>query len=148
MPGAWYHTGIKRDTEQSTKSNQVWRRVSDGVQVQLEDWYPGEPVTWVDGYDFYYWYLLGSTYKNMNINRRDSSRWFICEYIKLEEKVTKLEDQNTKLEGIITKIEGENTKLEGKISKLDGIIAEISSELLFCCFKITRDDFQKIILFI
>ena len=112
-----YHTGIKRDNEQSTASNQVWRRVSDGVQVQLKDWYPGEPVTWVDGYDFYYWYMYGK-YKHLNMNRPDSSRWFICEY-------TKLEDRNTILQG-------ENRKLEEEMSKLDGIIAEISSELLFC----------------
>merc|ERR1719427_2017196 len=59
----YYHTGIRRD-----ESNlQVWRRSSDGAEVQLEGWWPGDPRSeaWRK---FLYLYFSNNSYKNTIFN--------------------------------------------------------------------------------
>jgi len=72
-----YHTGIKRDAS----NNQVWRRVSDGVAVDLDGWYPygGYPDS-RDGHDFLYWLVFNDSNSNTILNYPNSPRYFICEY--------------------------------------------------------------------
>lgn len=67
----YYHTGIKRD------ANQVWRRASDGVQVELDGWMDGRNVG-RNGHEFLYW----STYDNENTiyDMWNVMDYFICEY--------------------------------------------------------------------
>ena len=72
---ATYHTGIRRDD----KNTNIFRRSSDGVQMVLEDWYPGYPVS-DDGWDFLYWYFENNSNKNTIYNLPDHPWYFICEY--------------------------------------------------------------------
>jgi len=70
-----YHTGIKRD-----ESNyRVWRRSSDGAEVQLEGWWPGYPLSNAS-FEFLYWWFYNDSDKNQIYNYPDLSRYFICEY--------------------------------------------------------------------
>jgi len=72
LPSVAYHTGIRRN------ESQVWRRSSDGIEVQLEDWIPGYP--WSDAdMTFLYW-SSNDSFKNMILNMADGSYFFICEY--------------------------------------------------------------------
>ena len=69
--GHIYHTGIRKD------ENQVWRRISDEVEVKLEGWvFPRS-----DGdRHFLYWYFFNDSRKNTIGDFYDSSYYFICEY--------------------------------------------------------------------
>ena len=79
-----FHTGIQRD------ENQVWRRSSDGVEVNLEGWYRfgtklaekyslNYPRSDADS-DFVYWKFANGLSKNTIWNAPDLSFRFICEY--------------------------------------------------------------------
>ena len=68
-----YHTGIKRD------DNQVWRKVSDGVEVNLGSWIPGDPF-YADAWDFMYWKHDNDVLKNLIHNYFDGTAYFICQY--------------------------------------------------------------------
>ena len=61
----------------------VWRRVSDGVEVKLSGWYPGDPVD-KPGYTILKWYTKhDSSHNNEIFNWSDSDYvrvHFICEY--------------------------------------------------------------------
>ena len=73
MPiGHTYHTGIRRD------ENLVWRRSSDGAEVELEYWDPGDPHSDPDR-EFLYWEFYKMN-KNMIGNYFNLVRHFICEY--------------------------------------------------------------------
>ena len=71
----FYQTGIKRDPI----NKQVWRRLSDGVQVELDGWYPGYPKN-NDGWDYLYLYQYYESYKTDFFNDIPKSGRFICEY--------------------------------------------------------------------
>ena len=72
-----YHTGIRRD---ATNKN-IFRRSSDGVEVSLEGWYPGTPLS-DDGRDFLYCSFDNDSNKNYVFDYGDQRRYFICEYYK------------------------------------------------------------------
>jgi len=72
--GHTYHTGIRRD------NLQVWRRSSDGAEVQLEGWHPnGFPLSSASR-KFLYWNFYNGSNKHMIYNSPDYSLHFICEY--------------------------------------------------------------------
>jgi len=71
--GRSYHTGIRRD------GNQIWRRSSDGEEVQLKDWYPSYPASATSA-EFLYWGFWNNSDKNTIWNSSDRSYHFICEY--------------------------------------------------------------------
>ena len=67
-----YQIGIKRDPS----NKQVFRRVSDGAQVELDGWVPGYPMS-NDSHDCLIWMSSENTILNVpNANIRR----FICEY--------------------------------------------------------------------
>ena len=66
-----YHTGMKRNDDQ------VWRRSSDGEEVKLEGWLPGNVL---NGRDFLFWWFDDDSYRNEIWNGFDRSLYFICEY--------------------------------------------------------------------
>ena len=68
-----FHTGIKRDT----KNSQIWRRSSDGTQVNLDGWVAGFPGNNA-GQIFLYWNVFGDPYHILN--NEDTKSYFICEY--------------------------------------------------------------------
>ena len=68
-----YRTGIRRD------ENRVWRRSSDGAEVQLEGWKPGYPWNDADS-EFLYWDFYNGSDNNTIFNYPDRSVYFICEY--------------------------------------------------------------------
>ena len=70
ITGNMYHTGIKRD------DNQVWRRVSDGVEVNLDGWQPHYPDKKAR-HVFLFWDIW---YANTIYNFYDQGNEFICEY--------------------------------------------------------------------
>ena len=80
MPYANYHTGIVGEND-----NQVWRRISDGVEVQLEGWnHRGRYPKRNQGYTNLYWeYFNNRNKKTKNAlwNAYSRSQNFICEYI-------------------------------------------------------------------
>ena len=58
----------------------VWRRVSDGVEVTLSGWWPGDPVD-KSGYTILRWYYgHDSPNKNDIYNAFDWRALFICEF--------------------------------------------------------------------
>ena len=72
-----YHTGIKKD------NNQVWKRVSDVKEVQLEGWLPGHPRSHPASsyrWDYLVWQFSNDSNKNMILNSRHLMREIICEY--------------------------------------------------------------------
>ena len=71
-----YHTGIRRD------ENQVWRRISDRSEVNLEGWYPDSPEIEAD-WDFLYWFFVSGPNKNTIKNTPDYKNYFICEYLEM-----------------------------------------------------------------
>ena len=71
-----YHTGIRRD------ENHVWRRISDGAEVELDGWQPGDPDSDRE-MNFMYWNFYNKTSLKNTINNfleRWSENPFICEY--------------------------------------------------------------------
>jgi len=72
-----YHTGIRRDQNNTN----IFRRSSDGVEVSLEGWYPGTPLS-DDGRDFLYCSFDNDSNKNYVFDYGDQRRYFICEYYK------------------------------------------------------------------
>merc|ERR1719427_2644255 len=71
-----YHTGIRRNES----NHQVWRRSSDGAEVQLEGWHSnGFPRSYAH-YKFLYWWFVNDLDKNTIFNYLDYPRPFICEY--------------------------------------------------------------------
>jgi len=75
LPYSYFHTGIKRDPS----NYKIFRRVSDGVQVELDGWIAGRPSS-ADGYDNLYWFFYNDSNKNTIYNYPDHSRYFICEF--------------------------------------------------------------------
>ena len=82
--GQFYHTGIRQDTNNTG----IWRRSSDGIEVNLEGWYPGSPKPY-RSQDFLYWDFWNNSRKNNIINLSDLEFPFICEYYKNEESAEK-----------------------------------------------------------
>ena len=74
MPGNHqYRTGITRDDDQ------VFRRISDGEEVELNDWFPDYPKSNPD-YNILYWYTWYNG-KDSIVNDKDwISSLIICEY--------------------------------------------------------------------
>ena len=90
MPDGLYHTGFKRDTY----NDQIFRRISDGAEVQLDGWKPDYPVrrNWVYGFsenvnittvreDDLFWWLYNDADRNTmsNIRNEDRTQLIICE---------------------------------------------------------------------
>ena len=65
--------GIKRD------DTRVWRRVSDGAEVNLDGWYPGKPYIGAK-WDLLSWYFYDNQLKNTITNSGSFPGYFICEY--------------------------------------------------------------------
>ena len=70
-----FHTGIVRD--ETNKS--IYRRSADGVQVNVEDWFPGYPSS-EDDHNFLTWWKLKTQDENTVWNLPDYTYFFICEF--------------------------------------------------------------------
>ena len=76
MPYTIYHTGIVGEN-----NNQVWRRISNGVEVQLDGWHRDYPNLNIAGYNNLYWSYFDNAYNNNTIwNSNNRFKHFICEY--------------------------------------------------------------------
>jgi len=74
LPTGYYHVGIKRDPN----DYEVFRRASDGEEVQLDGWLVGWPES-LGGWNYLVWGIYGSD-ENGIYNHLDLRRYFICEY--------------------------------------------------------------------
>ena len=70
-----YHTGIRRDVT----NKDIWRRSSDGIQVNVQDWTYWPPFM-NDDRDFLHWYFLNNSNENTVFNWSDMSLFVVCEY--------------------------------------------------------------------
>ena len=76
MPYTYYHTGTRRDA----RNKDVFRKISDSRQVQVEGWdNNGRPYD-DDGRDFVLWYFFDDPRKNVVFNWNDHTHYFVCEY--------------------------------------------------------------------
>ena len=78
MPeGDNYYTGIKRDPN----NKQIWRRISDSVEIKLGGWYKGNPRD-EDGKDYLMWRFQNCSNEIWNHYEvtRSAGCYFVCEY--------------------------------------------------------------------
>jgi len=74
LPTERYHVGITKD------DNGVWRRVSDGEEIELDGWYPGSPNP-ADHVKYLVWVTHNNPHKNKIYNSLGHyAQYFICEY--------------------------------------------------------------------
>ena len=76
MTRGHYHTGIKRDPH----DDQVFRRMSDGGEVQLDGWHSEYTKRNVGGADYLLWWVYNNEDKNTIFIHNVDAR-FICEAI-------------------------------------------------------------------
>merc|ERR1712142_1218984 len=76
LPFGNYHTGIRRD---ETDKN-IWKRLGDGVQVNVDGWHPNSYPRQNSGYVYMYWYMIDNKEKNSIWNTGNRNFFVICEY--------------------------------------------------------------------
>ena len=75
MPYTNYHTEIVGEI-----NNQIWRRISDGVEVQLDGWHRDYPNLNTARYTNLYLAYYDNSGKCTIMHSYNRSQHFICEY--------------------------------------------------------------------